>query len=183
MREYMKAIGLVGRLDPMKDHQTFIRAAAQLVEQRKDLRFVCVGDGPTSYRQELIRLCQELNVSEYFMFAGTRENMPAIYNAMDIVVSSSSYGEGFSNAIGEAMACNVPCVVTGVGDSGWILGENGRVVPPKNPRALRKAIGKLLDDLDADGNRGEQIRQRVINNFSVPKLVRATEIVLLSILK
>jgi glycosyltransferase involved in cell wall biosynthesis len=183
LRDDLKVIGLVGRLDPMKDHPTFIRAAAHLMEERGDVRFVCVGDGPVSYRRELIRLCEELFVSEYFIFAGALGNMPAIYNLMDVVVSSSSFGEGFSNVIGEAMACNVPCVVTEVGDSRWIVGENGRVVPPKNPKALKLAIEKLLDDINFNGNRGEKIRQRVVNYFSIPKLVLATETALLSILK
>jgi glycosyltransferase involved in cell wall biosynthesis len=177
-----KVVGLVGRLDPMKDHPTFIRAAAHLTKERSDLRFLCVGDGPSSYRHELIRLCEELRVSEHFIFAGPTENMPATYNAMDIVVSSS-YGEGFSNVIGEAMACNVPCVVTEVGDSAWIVGEDGHVVPPKNPRVLKVAVEKLLDDLDSNGNRGEKIRERIVNHFSIPKLVLATETALLSILK
>jgi glycosyltransferase involved in cell wall biosynthesis len=179
----LKAIGLVGRLDPMKDHPTFIRAAAHLIEERRDVRFVCVGDGPSSYRQELIGLCEELNVSGYFIFAGALGNMPAIYNVMDVVVSSSSFGEGFSNVIGEAMACSVPCVVTEVGDSSWIVGENGHVVPPKNPKALMMAIEKLLDDIDSNGNRSQKIRQRVVNHFSLPKLVLATETALLGIVK
>jgi glycosyltransferase involved in cell wall biosynthesis len=183
LRDDLKVIGLVGRLDPMKDHPTFIRAAAHLIGERSDVCFVCVGDGPASYRQELLRLCEELNASEYFIFTGALANMPAIYNVMDVVVSSSSFGEGFSNVIGEAMACNVPCVVTEVGDSSWIVGEDGHVIPAKNPKALKIAMAKLLDDINSNGNHDEEIRQRVVNHFSIPKLVLATETALLSILK
>jgi glycosyltransferase involved in cell wall biosynthesis len=178
----LKVIGLVGRLDPMKDHSTFIKAAAHLIHERKDVRFICVGDGPASYRQELIRSCEELNVSECFIFTGALGDMPGIYNAMDIVVSSS-YGEGFSNVIGEAMACGVPCVVTDVGDSSLIVGENGHVVPPKNPQALKIAIERLLDDINSSGNHGEKIRQRVVSHFSIPKLVLATETALVNMMK
>jgi glycosyltransferase involved in cell wall biosynthesis len=180
--DHIKVVGLLGRLHPIKDHPTFIRAAAHLIEKRADVRFICVGDGPASYRQELIRLCEELNVSGYFIFAGALGNMPAVYNAMDIVVSSS-YGEGFSNVIGEAMACSVPCVVTEVGDSAWIVGENGHVVPPKNPKALKIAIERLLDDINSNGNHGEKIRQRVVSHFSIPKLVLATETALVNMMK
>src|SRR2546428_7802057 len=77
LRDDLKVIGLVGRLDPMKDHPTFIRAAAHLIGERSDLRFVCVGDGPANYRQELLRICEELNASEYFIFTGALSNMPA----------------------------------------------------------------------------------------------------------
>ncbi|HKZ81292.1 MAG TPA: glycosyltransferase [Pyrinomonadaceae bacterium] len=181
--DHTKAVGLVGRLDPMKDHATFIRAAASLIEDRKDVRFICVGDGPSTYQEELVRLCEELKASDFFIFAGAAGNMPAVYNALDLLVSSS-YGEGFSNAIGEAMACNIPCVVTDVGDSRRIVGQNGHVVPAKNPEALKTAIQLLLDKTDSTrGNRGEKIRQRIVNNFSVPKMVVATETALLNTLK
>jgi glycosyltransferase involved in cell wall biosynthesis len=182
LRDDLKVIGLVGRLDPVKDHPTFIRAAAHLIEVRREVRFICVGDGPSTYRQELVRLCEELDLSDFFIFVGAVGNMPPVYNAMDIVVSSS-YGEGFSNAIGEAMACNIPCVVTEVGDSRWIVGEEGNVVPPKDPKALKIAIEELLDDPNSNGNRGEKIRQRIVNHFSISKLVLTTENALLNILK
>ena len=64
--------------------------------------------------------------------------------AFDVATSASAFGEGFSNVIGEAMACSVPCVVTDVGDSRWIVGDTGVVVAPRDPVALAEAWERLL---------------------------------------
>lgn len=171
-------IGLVGRLDPMKDHPTFLRAAALLYQQRQDVCFVCVGTGAENYAQELYQFARELNISDQVIWTGARADMPAVYNALDIAVSSS-YGEGFPNVIGEAMACGVPCVVTEVGDSAWIVGDTGLVVPPRNPEVLKTAIAQLIDRIQTDGYESKVNRQRVIEQFSVLQLVAQTKAVFL----
>jgi glycosyltransferase involved in cell wall biosynthesis len=174
-------IGLLGRLDPMKDHPTFLRAAAILCQKKDNVRFVCVGGGLESYSRQLHQLAQELGISQKVIWAGVRRDMPAVYNALDITASSSAYGEGFSNAIGEAMACGVPCVVTDVGDSAWIVGDTGIVVPPQNPEAL--AAGWLSCLERNRGEMGLQARDRIIHNFSLETLVHKTTETLLSVLK
>jgi glycosyltransferase involved in cell wall biosynthesis len=73
------------------------------------------------------------------IWAGERDDMPATYNALD-VVCSSSITEGAPFAIAEAMACGVSCVVTDVGDSGSLVGDSGLVVPPANPEALARGL-------------------------------------------
>jgi glycosyltransferase involved in cell wall biosynthesis len=171
-----KLIGLVARLDPMKDHPTFLRAAAEYSRERPDVRFVCVGDGPPDYSHELRELAASSGLDGRLIWAGKRADTPAVYNALDVAVSSS-YGEGFSNVIGEAMACGTPCVVTDVGDSAWIVGEAGVVVAPQNPRALAQAWRALpWGDLAQLGGRA---RRRVEENFSHALLVERTEAVLL----
>ena len=88
LADFIKVIGLVGRFDPMKDHPTFVRAAAELAKERDDVRFVCVGGGPSSYRRRITKLCEELDVLKHFLFPGILNDMPAVYNAMDVLVSS-----------------------------------------------------------------------------------------------
>jgi glycosyltransferase involved in cell wall biosynthesis len=94
--------------------------------------------------------------------------MPKVTSALDIATSSSSYGEGFSNAVGEAMACGIPCVVTDVGDSSYIVGDTGKVVPPKNPEVMAKAWEELLN---LEQNEREEIGQkacgRIRKHFSI----------------
>lgn len=174
-------VGLVGRLDPMKDHATFLRAAARVAEERPDVRFVCVGDGPEPYRRELLALGESLGLRERLIWAGARSDMPAVYNAFDIVVSSS-YGEGFPNTVGEAMACGVPCVVTGVGDSARIVGETGIVVPARNPEALATGMIRLLTSPERCG-RGDAASLRIREMFSRERLLESTQAALFSIAK
>jgi glycosyltransferase involved in cell wall biosynthesis len=170
--ENEKLIGLVGRLDPMKDHPTFLRAAALLAQERADVRFVCVGDGPADYRQKLHALCKDLGLADRVIWAGTRADMPAVYNALDIA-ASSSYGEGFPNVIGEAMACGISCVVTDVGDSAMVVGGIGIVVKSKDPLALAKGLKTVLAcDLRI---KPQMLRERVIECFGIQPLIQATE--------
>jgi glycosyltransferase involved in cell wall biosynthesis len=166
-------IGLVGRLDPMKDHPTFLRAASLFSSQRKDVRFVCIGNGQEPYKNEMMALAEQLGLSGRLIWAGSRNDMPAIYNALDILTSASLFGEGFSNVIGEAMASGVPCVVTDVGDASWIVGETGIVVPPNQPEALVEGWKRCLER--NGGEPGAQARSRIENNFSVMQLVERTE--------
>lgn len=171
-----RLIGLVGRLDPMKDHPTFLRAAALLVRERSDLRFVCVGEGSEPYKRELQSLAQELGLGTRLIWAGARDDMPAVYNALDVATSSSAFGEGFSNVIGEAMACGVPCVVTDVGDSAVIVGDSGQVVPPVHPEALLNGWTRIVD-LPAEGwaALSQAARDRIVRRYSAQQLLDTTE--------
>ncbi|MCP9443059.1 MAG: glycosyltransferase [Nitrospira sp.] len=173
-----RLIGLVGRLDVMKDHRTFLQACALLTRKRKDVRFVCIGGGGAAYRTELEVLAERLGIVDRLIWAGPRSDMPAAYSALDIAVSSSSFGEGFSNAIAEAMACERPCVVTDVGDSSRIVGDTGEVTPPRDPEALAGALISMLDRIEQDPEIGPQARVRIVDAFSVERMVSRTESVL-----
>lgn len=174
-------IGLVARLDPMKDHPNFLQAAALMLEKRPDICFVCVGTGPEEYGRELYKLTANLGIAEKVIWAGPRADMPAVYNAFDIACSSSAYGEGFANVIGEAMACGVPCVVTDVGDSKSIVGDTGLVVTSKNPQALCDAWLQLLN-MDRSAL-AIMARKRVVENFTTQNLYERTENSLQNIVK
>ena len=169
-------IGLVGRLDPMKDHETFLQAAVLLLQERKQVRFVCVGDGPSEYRTALHNRAHALGLTNHLLWVGAQSQMADAYNALDLLVNSS-YGEGFSNVLGEAMACGVPCVATDVGDSGLVIGDAGQLVPPKDPAALKTAMQKVLGSKP----NAAEIRRRIVEHFSLDNLVLATERALLAL--
>lgn len=178
IQDHEQVIGIVGRLDPVKDHPTFLQAVTSLMQKRNHLRFVCVGDGPTEYSDWLLQLTRSLKLTEHVIWLAGRSNMSAVYNGLDLLVNSSTT-EGFSNVIAEAMACGVPCVATNVGDSAWLMGNLGEVVPPRDPVALAKAMGKVLDQRPQNA---AQIRRHIVEQFSVEKLVADTEQALLKLL-
>jgi len=179
LRSDEKIVGLVGRLDPVKDHSTFLKAASLLTQRQSDLRFLCVGDGPISYREDLVGLSESLQLSGRLIWLGSRDDMLAVYNALDVAVSSSSCGEGFSNVVAEAMACGTPCVVTDVGDSAMIVGSMGEVVPTKNPKALAEAVETTLSKINRSAHQEEQLRQTITERFSVSRLITSTELSLI----
>jgi glycosyltransferase involved in cell wall biosynthesis len=169
-------VGLVGRLDPMKDHAAFLAAASYIARMRQDVRFVCVGDGPADYAEALKQRAAVLGLTGQLIWAGASDDMPAVYSALDLASSSSSYGEGFANTVAEAMACGMPCAVTDVGDSALIVGATGRVVPPGDHSALADAIGHLIDLSPKERRElGEACRARIVSEFGIDRLVQRTE--------
>jgi glycosyltransferase involved in cell wall biosynthesis len=87
---------------------------------------------------------------------------------LDIACSSSAFGEGFCNAIGEAMACGVPCVVTDTGDSAEIVGKTGKVVRPRDSKALANAIGEFIElGSEARKKIGLEARLRIREHFDI----------------
>jgi glycosyltransferase involved in cell wall biosynthesis len=175
-------IGIVGRLDPMKDHTTFLRAAAIFAKSHPDARFVCIGGGPEEYARELQVMSWKLGLGDKVIFLGAFVDMPAAYNALDISCSSSAYGEGTPNCISEAMACGVPCVVTDVGDSRLVVGETGIVVPPRNPEALAAGWTAIAKRIEQSPQIRQLARMRVQLGFGVDALVHKTSEALLNLL-
>jgi glycosyltransferase involved in cell wall biosynthesis len=171
-------IGLVGRIDPMKDHVTFLKAAALIKRELSNVRFVCVGKGEIEYENAMHKLATEMNLDDVLIWAGICSNMMEVYNALDITSSSSS-SEGFSNVIGESMACGVPCVVTNVGDSALVVGQAGLVVLPNDSGALCSAwCEMLLLEVTEPRVMSVAARDRIISQFSISTLLDFTEQVL-----
>lgn len=164
-------IGLVGRLDPMKDHPTFLKAAALFAKGYGNARFVCVGDGPEEYRSRMEALSEELGLKDRLIWAGVRSDINAVYNALDLSTLSSAFGEGYPNVVGEAMSCGKRCVVTDVGDAAWIVGDTGVVVPIGDPERLVEGWERCLHLPDPP----LPTRSRIEQNFSLHHLVDHTE--------
>jgi glycosyltransferase involved in cell wall biosynthesis len=149
-------IAMVARVDPMKDYLTFIQALDRL---------------PGVYALAIGERTEALPEVERMIRLGRRDDVPRLLAACDAVVSSSAFGEGFSNVLAEGMACALPAVATDVGDSARLVGDCGRTVPPRDPVALAHAVRAVLaDDLKALGARA---RARIEDNFSVARMVAA----------
>ena len=170
------AIGLLARVDPMKGHAVFLEAAAIASARRTDLRFVAIGRGAPEALRALQDQAAALGIAERLIWAGERADAHEALAGLDLSTSASLFGEGFSNALAEAMASGLPCVATDVGDSATILGDCGLVVPAKDPTALAEGWLTLLSRLEAEGDSLRAAnRQRIVERFSLDAMVARTE--------
>jgi glycosyltransferase involved in cell wall biosynthesis len=169
-------IGLVGRFSAQKDHGNFIEAASIIKKQIPESVFILCGDGITTENERLFDQINKYGLGNSVHLLGRRTDIPRLTNAFDVACSSSSFGEAFSNTLGEAMACGIPVVATDVGDSAGVVGNCGTIVPPGNPEAFALA---LIDMFAIGANErkklGEMGRIRTEENFSLEKIVEKYE--------
>lgn len=135
-------VGLLARFHAMKDHATFLQAAAIVAQARADVHFVAAGRGVAG-NAALETMVADRRLGDRVHLLPERNDAPRFLAALDVAVSSS-YGEAFPNVVGEAMACGTLCVVTNVGDSAEIVGDAGVMVPPRDAAALAAGVVKLL---------------------------------------
>ncbi|MDP6780300.1 MAG: glycosyltransferase, partial [Alphaproteobacteria bacterium] len=153
-------IGALARNDPMKDYPNLLTTLEKLDG------VVCIVAG---YGTE------ELPEKPGLVRLGERQDTLRILRAMDVFISTSAYGEGFSNAITEAMSCELPVVTTDVGDSSRIVGDCGIIIEPEDSNALTEAIVKLRQDPVLRHNLGRRARQRITEEFPLQRMVSAYE--------
>jgi glycosyltransferase involved in cell wall biosynthesis len=163
-------VGMVGRLDPIKDHRSFFQAVALCQSNGLRFRVVVVGGGPDTFAA-MIRANAEEIIPGQVIWAGNCDDMAAAYSALDLMVQTS-LAEGFPNVQIEAMACCVSVVATDAGDTRKILKDLGQVTPIGQPQATAAAIAAALS---SDGQpTGADLRAAVLSRFGTEVLVRDT---------
>lgn len=169
-------IGNISRYHPMKDHANFLKAARSIAEKYPQVHFLLAGRELDERNRALRDLIQEHGLEGRIHLLGERTDIERLVATLDIFCLSSAYGESFPLIVGEAMAAGVPSVVTDVGDSAWMLSDTGRVVPPRNAKALAGACEELLA-LGPAGRKalGAAARNRVIDLFSLGTVVAQYE--------
>lgn len=161
-------VGIVGRLAPIKDHRTFLKAAARALADRPDAGVVVAGDG--ELRAELERDARSM-LGERAHFVGWVNDLPALYGALDVVALTSRL-EGTPVALIEAAASGTPVVATEVGGVPDVVrhGRTGLLVPPRDPVAVAAQLVTLLDDPEGARRMGEEGAQWVRTRFSRERL-------------
>ena len=151
----------VARVDPMKDHDTLLAAMRDV----PDVELLLIGLGT-----------EKLAGRPGWHGLGRRDDVARLLSACDLIVLSSAYGEGFSNALAEGMAAGLVAVATDVGDAARIVGEAGRIVPPGDARALAEAIrGLAFESPDVRAERCIAARRSIEERFSVAANLAAFE--------
>ncbi len=167
-------IGFVARFDPLKDHRTLLQALALLRARGIMPTCLLVGDGLALENGPLAEMISATVPADQIRLLGRRGDIPAVMNALDVHVMSSS-SEAFPNVLAEAMACGTPCVSTDVGDAAVIVGATGRIVPSRDTAALAEAIAEMLVLRDASDwpARRAAARAHVAENFALARMVDA----------
>ena len=164
-------VGIIGRFHSMKNHTGFLQAASLVARNIPEAHFVLVGAGLDENNTILVENAKRNEINEKISLLGLRQDIPYIMSGLNVAVSSSASGEAFPNVLGEAMASGVPCVVTDVGDSAYIVGDTGVVVPPGDMAGLAAGIEKLLHlSAKERGALGERARERIKTNFEIGEI-------------
>jgi glycosyltransferase involved in cell wall biosynthesis len=165
-------IGLVGRLDPVKDHSLFLHALAELKKSSFAFKAICVGSGTAAYKELLVTLSKELGIQGNLIWLDYCSEMPAAYSALDISVLCSK-SEGFPNVVLESMSCGTPCVVTrSAGDAAFIVAGLGKVVDSE-PQELAQALRSTLEKKKQWST--EALSSSIKDRFDQEKLFEKTE--------
>lgn len=163
-------VGFIARIDPVKNHEGFLEAAVSIHAALPEVHFVMAGKNVGESNLKLLRIIEDYKLSKCVHLLGHRKDMQKLMAAIDVHVSAS-HAEAFPNVIGEAMASGTPSVATDVGDSAWIIGDTGKVVPRGNMKALANCILEVL--MMTKENRralGDKARARIVEQFEIGKV-------------
>lgn len=176
-------VGFLGRLDPMKDHATFVAAVLASAERLPTAHFVVAGAGVTPGHPVFERIVRREDLRSRLHLLGPRTDVARLLNALDLITLPSAFGEGFPNVVAEAMACGVPAVVSDVGDAALIVGELGKVVQPRQPVELAAAWQSILTlPREARRQLGLQVRRKVELDYDIDRVARTYRESLLQLL-
>jgi glycosyltransferase involved in cell wall biosynthesis len=157
-----KLIGMIARVDPMKDHLTLLDAVVIARHSLPDLHCVLIGKGTESLQLEVARR----GLTEVVKILGARADISQLLPGLDVLVLSS-ITEGFPNTIGEAMAAGVPCIATDTGDVRFLLAGIGAIVPVRDSAAISTSIKEVFEmPSDALAARRKSGRQKIIDEYS-----------------
>jgi glycosyltransferase involved in cell wall biosynthesis len=165
-----RLIGSVGRLVPIKDIPTLLRAVPILSGLIPDVLLLLVGDGPDRFNLE--QDARQLGIESHVRFLGFRHDLARIYADLDVAVNCS-VNEGTPVALIEAMASGVPVVGTRVGGTPDLLedGRLGRLVAPRDPRALAESLASVLSHPEPARKSALEARRRVQEIFRSDRLL------------
>lgn len=168
-------IGLVARFSELKGQQLFIEAMDAVAAQAPETHFVLCGTHITPQNTKLQQWIEASGHAARFHLLGERLDVEQVHAALDIEVSAS-VSEAFSNSLGEALCCGVPCVVTDVGDSAWLVDDAGWVVPSQDRAAMAEACQQILRmPATQRAALSERARQRMEQNFDIAVIARQYE--------
>ncbi|MTI00863.1 glycosyltransferase [Roseibium sp. RKSG952] len=170
----VRTLGVAARFHPQKDFGTFFRAFADARRKVPDLKARLAGDGVTSDNPEIREMLSTNDLpSDSVALCGDLSDMTDFYNSIDALVLSSRT-EGFPNVIAEAMSFGRPVVTTDVGDSALIVGDNGYVVPMRDPDAMAEAMVQTANwPAETYQSKSREAQDRIARRYSLTAIADA----------
>jgi sugar transferase (PEP-CTERM/EpsH1 system associated) len=179
-----KVVGIVGSLEPVKNHKLFLQIAKIIIDQTSadSIKFLIVGKG--SLRKELEEFAANLGIKDSVIFTGERTDIPELLHTMDVFVLTSQH-EGLSNAVMEAMAAGIPVVATDVGGNSELIinDETGFLCLGDDSEAFAERVIYLLNNDDKAKQMGEKGKRKIMNRFRVERMIKETENIYLTLLE
>ena len=172
-------VGAVARFNRGKGHEVLLRAVAIVARSRPDTRCVLVGDalfeGEGEWKAQMLALARTLGLGDRVVFTGWRDDVPALLQALDVLVHVPTTPDSMPSAVMEAMATGLPVVGAAIGGVPELVtdGVTGRLVPPRDPDALATALRLLLDDPATRARFGAAGRERAMQDFSRERFAQA----------
>jgi glycosyltransferase involved in cell wall biosynthesis len=172
-------VGSIGRWHPQKGYPVLFRALEILRDRGLPLRLILIGRDLDSSNQALLRLIEKCGCGDFVQSMGQRVDIPELARAVDLHVLASIGAEGFPNVVAETMLSGTPNVATTVGDAGHIVGDTGWAVAPRDAGQLADAIQQAYAEHASSPEqwaiRRDAARQRMVDNFSLKRMVEAYE--------
>ena len=175
-----KVVGTVGRMVPFKNQRLVVQIATEILRQREDCFFLLIGDGPT--RADLEQQARRLSVSERVRFLGKRDDVPALLAACDVFLFPSRHqvgvggvaGEGFPNAVMEAMQAGLPCIASNKSGADELFsdGEAGYLLGPDDEAGFARKLLRLLRDDRLRITLGSRGRDIIAQRFAVASMAQ-----------
>lgn len=174
-------VGMTASFTDFKDYKTFVKAGEELLKKRKDITFVAIGDGPNLIS---IKKCVKKENSKYFQFVGNQKDVESIVNIFDIGILAT-YTEGISNSIIEYMALEKPVIATNGGGTDELVidNETGYLIEKQNVRQLIEKIEFLLSHPGLGNLMGVNGKKRIVDYFSIDKMINNMNSLYKNILK
>ena len=166
-------VGMVASFLNYKDYDTYINAALKIFENRKDISFLCIGDGDDSAYKKMVPESAKGNI----LFLGRQSKVESIMNICDVGVLTTNinyHGEGISNALMEFMSLGKPVITTNFGGSIELIDENetGYLIEPFNPLQLADRVIYLIDHVQERQRMGQNAHRTIEEKFSLNNMVR-----------
>ena len=162
-------IGCLGRFNPAKGQDVFVKAAKLVVSRFLKVKFLLIGKDCDASNPQLTAWITDNGLQNVFVLMGERHDVPICLAGMDIFCMPSRT-EGFPNGLGEAMAMGLPCVATDVGDTQVLVGDTALLVPAQDENALANGLLRLLNlSVEQREKLGQSAKNRVMTNFTLEK--------------